>query len=183
MIIIFHLNYNILIDSKFCTQISTFQSIWHFALRFQHFDQFLLFHSNCIILHRFEFLHSIYILFDLTLKFALNFHHFDYLLIPNFVLEFKHLDSKIDSYFFTQIATFWLNLYHSDMIFSLKFQHFISFWIQISTLLSSNFNILIDSYFFTQFASFWSISYFALKLQYFDWSTFSHFDQFDILHF
>ena len=112
---------------------------------------------------------------------ALKFQHFDWF------LPFRsNLITMINSYYFTQIATFWLILYfftkittfwsiwpialkmqHSDWsipTFSLKLQHS-----DRLDILHWNFNILIDSfhfdqivnsmidsYYFTQIATFWS---------------------------
>ena len=178
----FKSNFNIyskfyfLIDLYFFTQIATFWSIWHFALKFQLFDQFRLFHLICNILIDLDILHSYF-------NILINSYYFTqsaaFWPIPTFSLKLQqiwHFVLKIQQFdqfhifhsngnilinwtFFTQISTFWLiptssikiSNYWSIWHFTLKFQ-----------------KSLINSYLFNQISIFWMIPSILLKLQHFD---------------
>ena len=136
---LFHSNFSILIDLTFFTQISAFWSTWHFALKFQHFDRFLMLSSNFNILIN-------NILFQSNSNNLIDFHFCNRISTfdrtPLFCSNFNIL---IDLTFCTQISTLW----------------------SISTLLHTNVNFLIDSPLFTHNTSFWTIWWLALEFQHF----------------
>ena len=118
----------------------TFWSIFPLSLKFQHFDQLNILHSNFNIL------------IDI-LKVVLKFQYSDQFLffnqipiiwsISTFAIEYQIL---IDLPFFAQISTFW-SIWH----LALKFQHFDQF-----------------PPYCTQMSTFWLIPHFSLKIQHFE---------------
>ena len=154
-----HSNFNILIDSQFCSQ-------------FQYPDLFLIFQSNSNILINSHL--AIKCQHLINLPFFAQISTFwlmppcctqisIFWLILTFFTQIStfwsiptllHLNVNFltDSPLFTQISTFW-----SNWRLALKFQHFDWF-----PILSSNFNILIDSLVF-KFQQFRPIPTFAIK--------------------
>ena len=166
-------------QTSFFTQISAFWSTWHFALKFQHFDQFQPYctQTSNFLIDSPLFTHntSFWTFWWLALKFQ-HFYWFSPLS--------SNFNILINSLFFNQIPIIW-----SISTFTIEYQHLIdplfrsnfnilidltfgtqisTFW-SISTLLHSNVNFLIDSPLFTQNTTFWTIWWLPLKFPHFDW--------------
>ena len=206
----FRLNFIILINSYYFTQIATFWLLlFHsnynilinltFALKIQHSDQFQLFHLNCNILHwNFNILSDSYYFIEsatfwLISPSSLKLQHFDRWtfctqiskcwLIPTVSIKFQYFDRfdillwnfniLIDSYHFDQISV--LTFCTSISIFD----RFLPFWSNLITMINSYYFTQIATfwliqYFFTKITTFWSIWHFALKIQHSDQSHLFH---------